>query len=1015
MMNFVGREMEVDRYLEILECFLKEYAEKFASGKEAHRKSFVFNVYGFGGVGKTSLLKRYHDIMRDKAGKYDNVFSTYIDTSGYDNFVEVLYKMRSEMGPFFNDPNVYDNDIFFEFDSVYAFFYGQKTGGEIADKPLILQILHEILQNVSLSDFLHIDVLDTMWSIELNGMTIETGGLAQAVIEGILRTLPVMFSSVSNLRGRWKSRQEQEELESRLEEIKDSIGSVYQREQYLLAKFIESTSKLAADNPMVFLIDNLQSAGDYGNLLRNYTWLTGPRGIVLSLPGLYILGGRDTLEYLLEDCQKSIKYDSMELLGVTFEEIREFYRGNCGLDFIKPLATVEMRMIKAALIGAEDKESAETELKEVNLENGRYLPIIMKLAADHYNQLREEKKRKGLNEPVSAEELGAIDEFADLSYYFELNLSDMIRDVFYILSCIDVWDEKWFRRVKERFDNYLLNAVHVLRSFSSLEALDSNKIKVHDLVRSKLYASPKNQLKDDVQEWLFIYFLHMQDVHQESDIVFVDEPALVEDLSELDVYANVCINYINRIKDKEQERFTCTQALGYLRDAFEKSIELYESEERVNDKIIDIVCFLADRTEKILPDSVFELDYRRHLTLLLSAASYNNAAMKESRTLLKKCKKQVAAIPEKGRTFENYVKVYSERGNAFNSLAYDLGENWDYRKAASLGFRAVKDQYELLENALPYLDLTEEEQDAFRKIVGMCRWGNYACDEETLDVCASVLKKSSFYQEKEQGKTDGIIRRYLKARGNIPWYYLRLPVHERETYGEFDPVAFGIQTYQLRRAFYGPSLFSILSRHNASVYLKMQKKYREALELSDSVYEEELAYLKTSEVPELSEQQMEEKLLQLKALGLISEDRINQTFHAYRHLLLYDPHIIEVLQYNSNFNLCIVLASECGGDDRVGFMRSAREKGEAAVILRWLTMKEKADKLLTSWSYLASDYYALEKYDEAVEIVRYVIRQLEEGRVEERMGVNRLKLQEHRTMLYEMERHVWSENHRFGE
>ena len=58
---------------------------------------------------------------------------------------------------------------------------------------------------------------------------------------------------------------------------------------------------------------------------------------------------------------------------------------------------------------------------------------------------------------------------------------------------------------------------------------------------------------------------------------------------------------------------------------------------------------------------------------------------------------------------------------------------------------------------------------------------------------------------------------------------------------------------------------------------------------------------------------------------------------------------------------------------------------------------------------------ALEKYDEAVEIVRYVIRQLEEGRVEERMGVNRLKLQEHRTMLYEMERHVWSENHRFGE
>ena len=97
------------------------------------------------------------------------------------------------------------------------------------------------------------------------------------------------------------------------------------------------------------------------------------------------------------------------------------------------------------------------------------------------------------------------------------------------------------------------------------------------------------------------------------------------------------------------------------------------------------------------------------------------------------------------------------------------------------------------------------------------------------------------------------------------------------------------------------------------------------------------------------------------------------------------------------------------------FLENARKKGEAAVVLRWLTLLEKADSLLTSWSYLASDYYARGKYDEAVAIAKYVVRQLEEEEDEKRMGVNERKLQEHKTMLYEMEKREWSEKHRYEE
>ena len=1009
MKNFVGREKECNYYNRILTDFLDEYSSEFIKEDPA-RTSSVLDIYGVGGIGKTSLLKQLQIITQEKAEEQGSLFSVYVDTSGYDNFVEVLYRIRSKIKEYYNDPQIYQDD-FFEFDSVYTLFYGKNERNN-KSRPLILDILHEIIQNIDLFDFLSVDVLNAIENIDMEGMTIVSGGLVQDIIQGVLRALPILYSTV---RTRTRNRIEQKELEEKLREIHDNINSVYQREEYLLAKFIEGAAAIANNTPMVFFIDNLQSEGDYGKLLRNYTWLTGNRGIIAELPVLYVLGGRDSVKYLLDYMieKEKIRYEEINLQGVIFEEIKQFYHNTCGLDFGNILTAVEEKMLKAALIKDEteqNKYSAEGE--EENYNGGRYLPIIMKLVADHYNQLKE---KKGDDTPVTAEELGAVDKFEDLSYYFEINLSDMTRDVFYILSCINVWDEKWFKIVKERFNNYLLNAVHVLRSFSSLEALDYNKIKIHDLVRKYLYDSPKNMIKADVQEWLFLYFLHMQDILQIPDIAFSEEPETIEDLSELGVFAYVGMNYIESIKQKEYERFTYEQAMDYFHQAFEKSLALYESPETVKEEITGILQFLIEKTGELFPDKMYELDYRRELTLMYSYLSYNAAALEESKALLKGAEEQVRNIPVEGRDYDNFVKVYSDRGNAYNSLAFDMGESWDYKNAAPLGFKAVKEQYNLLRDAEPYLDLSDEEQKAYEEILLMCEWGNYECDEERLKESAEILKNSIYYQTREQGKKDGILRRYLKARGNIPCYYLRLPVEERESLGEFDPVRFGLQTYQLRKAFYGVNNFSLRSKHNVSAYLKLEKHYKEALLLSDEVYKEGYNNLKLSDKKLPAEDEINKKLGQLKALGLIEADRIDSAFNSYKELLSYDNLQIEILQYNSNFNLCNALEQDKESKERMQFLENARKKGEAAVVLRWLTLLEKADSLLTSWSYLASDYYARGKYDEAVAIAKYVVRQLEEEEDEKRMGVNERKLQEHKTMLYEMEKREWSEKHRYEE
>ena len=74
-----------------------------------------------------------------------------------------------------------------------------------------------------------------------------------------------------------------------------------------------------------------------------------------------------------------------------------------------------------------------------------------------------------------------------------------------------------------------------------------------------------------------------------------------------------------------------------------------------------------------------------------------------------------------------------------------------------------------------------------------------------------------------------------------------------------------------------------------------------------------------------------------------------------------------------------------------------------------LAVREKAEGLLNSWSYLASDYYAIGKYDEAISIVKYIICKLKARKIENRIGANDYKLWEHKKILDKMKQREWKE------
>src|SRR5699024_8275352 len=84
-----------------------------------------------------------------------------------------------------------------------------------------------------------------------------------------------------------------------------------------------------------------------------------------------------------------------------------------------------------------------------------------------------------------------------------------------------------------------------------------------------------------------------------------------------------------------------------------------------------------------------------------------------------------------------------------------------------------------------------------------------------------------------------------------------------------------------------------------------ERRYEEALKVSDKVYDAAKKNLKNNEWAEKNLEQSEKKIARLKALGLIDAERIDKAFEGYKELLFYDSLILEILQYHSNYNLLV--------------------------------------------------------------------------------------------------------------
>ncbi|MCI9411680.1 MAG: ATP-binding protein [Eubacterium sp.] len=1020
--RFFGREEQLEKFQRQLTLYMDECKKVVTNENVEDRKTYVLDVYGIGGVGKTTLLKKMkNEIKRD-------CISVYIDTSGDSSYIDIIAKLRNELGNAFCGVEGESLNVHFVlFDLLYKIFFNsykvkyplplwkilseqsieilKGIAGEILDAQELNKIDFNIVKELIVS------LREKSSDMILKGIT---GSMKIKTVKILVRA---MINGIEDIRENERRKEEIKLLENNLQDAlkQGKLNSEYGRQRYLLNVFIKAIGDFLKEHATIFFIDNFRNNVENREIYQDYNWLTSEKGLIRSVPGFFVLGERDAIEYAIcNGNSDQVIYKSIKLTGLKYENVKAYYKGCCQLcEWDRP-GDVEQFMLRAAL-------PDNDRYVEIDFSKQRYLPIYMTLAAEYYNEVKEQKR----GTIVTVDDLGRINRFDDLWFYFEMNMSEVRRDAFYILSCLETWKEGWFRKVRERFDNYLLSAVHVLRSISSVEKIDYQELKLHDVIRDSLFKSSNNLIKFDVLEWLYLYFLHMQHIDIDSNIKFLsecDNKRGIDDIGELSTYVFVCKQYIESLKDKDHDRFAQEEAVSNFLKGFEKSLDLFDSPETVNEEIIEIVQYIIKNFKDFITNKEVLIELRNRLAFLCTHASRSFKSLKESIKVYEELMDDCKNLPKEGeRSLKNYIFKLSNKNMKENSVAWNEGDIWIYDKAAEYGTAAVKEQYELMCEAGSYLDFTEEERKAYEEILDFVAPDNVCFDDEAKELFfknVEIYKKSQ-YCRKYAFKWDvlnykDLFVAYSKARGNIPWFYLRMKrkeLREKLYSDKFDPVLFGKKTYYIRKAIYGDGEPTFRSKHNISVYLSKQGQYQEALEISEEVLKEIADFYVEKTETEKTEKEIEERIRILISLELIQESEIREAYHTYKDFLGYISLGIEVLQYNSSYKQRIAENYKVDREKFEAWMKDAKKEGVAALVLRYITLAEVNHReIFNSWSYLASYYYYLDEKETGIKIIQYLLELYHQG-----AELPEEKVQEFEMMMQDMQENIWEENRRFSE
>ena len=923
-------------------------------------QSFVFNLHGEGGIGKTIVTQElYRNHPNYITEEHTGVMAIYINASGCFSIPALLLRLRMGLG---DDP--YD---FEKFDTMYELYYD-------ASEYIRLKRIREIksVANRNLSGV----ILDfAVNSINEEYKNLRKSAISDPIVDFIKFSGPILDRIKVSSILEWIK--ENEKFKDRLEVVDDIINSkgIFKEEEKLVEFFREAVSDSdgRTKSPFFFFIDNFQNSSPeedkgfrFQNLDRFFKFMN-------EIPAFWFISSRNALTY------SGKNFYGYELKGVKKDAAENIVKLTRGADKVSNLKDVTANIL------------ALSEEKDNRQKADLYSPIIISILCQVLEKEIERNQKRASEQDkfeIPPEIFSDIPEQSALSYYFEMGKTSVDLDCFHALSCTNVWDEYTLAVLREKLQFYLLNTRHILSQDSMTELIEGNSIKLHDRITEALRGSANNRIRFDVYSIMYDAFLEIQET----------TPILEEQvLRNFFVFAReYCKNLLAGAYDDYRDADGFGAYTVYYK-AFLKSVE--KAGERISGTMIDIYWNVVREFKEIaLKCKVKNSDEVSEAYHKLGVVAYDAGDSRKAEMIDKEF---VTFTQESG---DRYGKI-----TALNALAVDCSANHSYGDAYTNGKNALDaalnvikeiaegtgndSAKELYDFYYRYLRLPESFEEFAENM------GNHKTVIENYSELLNEIR--SIGKDLTAGKVKEVWEVMLRTRGNIPWYLIEDPSIKREK-ARF-ALPYGQDTYFLRKFYYGADNPGTLqSYHNTGVYLMKYAQYCDSEKIHDDssniveafsmskvifsrAYEMRRKALKAS--PNIGRDQYFEEIEMRAENENISFSDVFDKGTIERFLEDgYDncpSGALESLQYKSN--VCYLLSQK--GEDTEQKEQELNEAiwlSDRISVARSILLGPHHRKTLESMRYSAEYYWAKGEKEAAEKRIRYAFGFLDEKQVSER-------------------------------
>ena len=864
--------------------------EKMAEYMENGEKRLLA-VRGLPGCGKSYLMKKVvGELNKDK--RWDSVFVVYLDISDCADEEEVYYKIALQLNDYYNTHSDSNSKSVKEVEiliRLYEWVKGirrdnfsieRKVSKSVADD--IVDFISEKLKIFDLSNSSEDNKKDIYYNILL--------GLFKAV--PFTKDIKWIVDTALNI----KDFKEDSRFKKWLLEKIDVLDNKVMRQNFFLSELIVALSGVSR---RMIVLDNFQMDPNK-ELGRDHTWLTTNGKMLNKIDAFWIIVSRMPTEELFLPIFE--KYEDMELPGFTRDMAKRYLVENCfkcknEYDYIQVMNDIANEKLVGKML-----EVCDLNEKDMDETKRIYLPYLLRLVVLYYWNLSED--RTVTITPELFNKLNNQDDF--VGFYFYKDLSDLMVNAFQILSCLSTWDSDWIQKVREKFDNHLLNARNLLKHKAPIEELGEKSFKLHEALRDGLYKNGQNYIKKDVLKHLFESFVN---IYSNPKLSLMDRKIWYEQ-KKIDIFIEVVFEYINL----EDERENRKENLEHIRPAMDNIYTANSKRGSVSDKFIIIYCSYIDKLAEVMGITFVKMhnntfdseeifingkcfvdneEKQRQLLYYMECCfkladlytniSKNGIAWGLEKLCVSFWKCQMEQIKLEEMEYQNqvwYYRCWQQKIKALNSTAYDHSAEHKYKEAYMLGKKGLVSARELGRALLDKIELDSKEKDTMFMILDPDQNIEFSVDRAYTEIPHELHKKMKHAYKnlwvKKRSDTDSFVKilydlmvtDYQKLRGNYPWYCINNPelmekdeIIERERRKKV--CEYGVRTYWMRRALSEAIKDTYLQKnmltsyHNICVYLSKCGEYEKACFLEKEVLDETLLIIKPEEPNERSKKFIE--------------------------------------------------------------------------------------------------------------------------------------------------------------